>query len=234
MAETTTAKVTGWKDDIQEQLRCRDRRERDPFADIVAAHHALLERSDAMQVDNKRLQFSYEKLRLESGDGVAVSSVEVTQLRAKLLKLQEELTDLHRRKGENAQQVIDLTAAVKTNEKDLGEKTAMLLRTEQDLEHARAALERLKADMVDLEKTNQLLKDEYQTLQLALSSAEGKLVTAMKENDHLVGQVIDMKENDVARMNAENDTFVMKQQEIVSQQLAEAVREQRVVIVKPR
>ena len=49
----------------------------------------------------------------------------------------------------------------------------------------------------ELEATNQLLKDEYQTLQLALSSAEQKLITAQKENDLLVAQILDMKERDV-------------------------------------
>ena len=49
----------------------------------------------------------------------------------------------------------------------------------------------------ELEATNQLLKDEYQTLQLALSSAEQKLVAAQKENDRLVCEILDMKERDV-------------------------------------
>ena len=49
----------------------------------------------------------------------------------------------------------------------------------------------------ELEATNQLLKDEYQTLQLALSSAEQKLVAAQKENDRLVAEILDMKEKDV-------------------------------------
>ena len=92
----------------------------------------------------------------------------------------------------------------------------------------------MRADMSEVEKTNQLLKDEYQTLQLTLSSAERKLIETKKENDRLVAQVIDMKERDVARMNAENDHLLMKQQETVSRQLAEAAKEQKIVIERPR
>lgn len=54
-----------------------------------------------------------------------------------------------------------------------------------------------KPALGELEATNQLLKDEYQTLQLALSSAEQKLVAAQKENDRLVAEILDMKEKDV-------------------------------------
>ena len=39
--------------------------------------------------------------------------------------------------------------------------------------------------MHELEATNQLLKDEYQTLQLTLNSAEQKLVEVQKENSQL-------------------------------------------------
>lgn len=39
--------------------------------------------------------------------------------------------------------------------------------------------------MNELEATNQLLKDEYQTLQLALTSAEQKLIETQKENNQL-------------------------------------------------
>ena len=229
------ARGAAWRDDILAQLRRRDLRERDPFADVVAAHHALVERSDALQAENRQLQFTCERLKVDGGDGSGGRAVaEVAELKAKLLALQEELTDLHRRKGENAQQVIDLTAAVKEGEQALGEKTAMILRAEQELEAARAAADRMRADMSEIEKTNQLLKDEYQTLQLTLSSTERKLIETKKENDRLVVQVIDMKERDVARMNAENDHFLMKQQELVSRQLAEAAKEQKIVVERPR
>lgn len=38
-------------------------------------------------------------------------------LEQKLLAQQEELTELHRRKGENSQQIIDLTASLQEKEK---------------------------------------------------------------------------------------------------------------------
>ena len=145
--------------------------------------------------------------------------------------LQEELTMLHRRKGENAQQVIDLTATAKANEVTLNEKAAIILSLESHVANLKEEVQRLKNALQELEGTNQLLKDEYTTLQLALSSAETKLVQAQKENDKLVGQIIELKERDVARMNQENDLFFMHKQEMVKLQLADAAREAKSVKV---
>jgi hypothetical protein len=78
----------------------------------------------------------------------------------------------------------------------------------EELKHVKAKLSASNEEVVflqsalgELEATNQLLKDEYQTLQLALSSAEQKLVAAQKENDLLVAQILDMKERDVQVTN---------------------------------
>ena len=73
--------------------------------------------------------------------------------------------------------------------------------------------------MHELEATNQLLKDEYQTLQLALTSAEQKLVEVQKENNTLVTQIIEFKERDVLRLNQENDKAMRLQQERIKKQL---------------
>ena len=51
------------------QLRQRDLREKEPFAEMMAAHHALAERSDALQAENRQLQFTCERLKIDGGDG---------------------------------------------------------------------------------------------------------------------------------------------------------------------
>ena len=80
-----------------------------------------------------------------------------------------------RRKGDNAQQVIDLSAAVKQNEVQLAEKQSKILALEAELVGAREDLKAAESQIREVEETSQLLKDEYQALQLALSSAEAKL-----------------------------------------------------------
>ena len=87
--------------------------------------------------------------------------------------------------------------------------------TLEELKHVKSKLSASNEEVVflqsalgELEATNQLLKDEYQTLQLALSSAEQKLIAAQKENDLLVAQILDMKERDVQVINDNGLSFM--------------------------
>lgn len=50
------------------------------------------------------------------------SNEKIQALEQKILKLQEELTSLHRRRGESAQQIINLNAKVHDLEKQLQNK----------------------------------------------------------------------------------------------------------------
>lgn len=52
----------------------------------------------------------------------AASAAKISQLESKLLAQQEQLTDLHKRKGENAQMIIDLNLKLEKQNKLLGER----------------------------------------------------------------------------------------------------------------
>lgn len=86
-----------------------------------------------MRTENIHLSVQIEKLRTEGvsfqggnagagGSGDSKLHERVQYLEQKLLAQQEELTELHRRKGENAQQVIDLNAKLQEKEKQLAAK----------------------------------------------------------------------------------------------------------------
>lgn len=84
----------------------------------------LFETSAALRNENLQLSLQNEKLRVEGLSNTSASTStndtrlneRIQQLESKLLMRQEELTELHKRKGENAQQIIDLN--VKVQEKD--------------------------------------------------------------------------------------------------------------------
>jgi len=214
-----------WRTHIMRQLKQRDRREREPFEELMAAQARAAERAERLNAENARL--------LAEGAAAAVggaTSEETAALKAKVYSLQEELTALHRRKGENAQQVIDLTSQVRALEAAQAEKSAHILGQRAELEDTEAKLERAKADLAELQQTNQLLKDEYQALQLTLTSYEGKLLGSQKENDRLLAQVIAFKEADVARLNRENEEFDRRRQENVARQLEEAAKDNKTVV----
>ena len=224
-----------WRNSVLTSLRSRNRRQVEPFQDLIALQAKTFEKTAQLQQENARLQYANEQLRRNvpmAAEGALASSTDedVAELKRKIFGLQEELTSLHRKKGENAQQVIDLTANVKTLEAKMAEKASQIAAYEAEIANLKGAMSKLKSETQELTETNQLLKDEYTTLQLALSSAENKLLTAQKENDRLVAQVMALKERDVAQMNMENDLFLQKKQEEVRRQLLEAAKEPKVVV----
>lgn len=52
----------------------------------------------------------------------AVAIAKISQLESKLLTQQEQLTELHKRKGENAQMIVDLSLKLEKQNKLLGER----------------------------------------------------------------------------------------------------------------
>lgn len=85
-----------------------------------------------MKSENLQLSIQLEKLRQESfdaiksGDGSSdvrtVTSEQLLTLEQKLLAQQEELTEIHKKRGENAQMIVDLNNALAEKEKLLNIK----------------------------------------------------------------------------------------------------------------
>ena len=112
-----------WKKSILNQLRSRNQREITPFQDLINVHNKIVERISSLQTENTQLNYINEKLKEEiqnlkisipdsavksasnaiggsSAEAIAAQST-ITELQKKLFKVQEELTELHRRKGKD-------------------------------------------------------------------------------------------------------------------------------------
>jgi len=69
----------------------------------------------------QNIQLESQIIRGNTG-GDSVYSEKISALEQKLLVQQEELTELHRRRGENAQMIIDLNAKLQLTEQTLTSK----------------------------------------------------------------------------------------------------------------
>ena len=216
-------------DRILAKLQRRNQEESLPFQALVDLSSRLLLTNATLAVEREQFEFVNGKLK-EENQRLLHRTAEpdhekVSMLEKKLFGVQEELTELHRRKGQNAQQIIDQTAQIKELENKIEALQEKLVETDSQKHEDDVEKQKLKAIVSEVEATNQLLKDEYQTLQLALSTAERKLLESQKENDQLVNQIMEFKERDVLRLNQENDKALKMQQERIKQQLEEAVAE---------
>jgi len=229
-----------YRKNILTKLKRRNARESKPFEALFEAQGKIFEQNLQLKSENSTLSFVNEKLKEENvilkakidstSESTNIQSSEsFLEQQRKLFSLQEELTELHRRKGDNAQQVIDLTAAVKVNEVQIAEKISMIECLEAELIGVREELKSADKQISELQSTNQLLRDEYQALQLALNSAETKTRSIQAENERLVQNVMQLKDQIADSMNKEVNQFRQQQQRLMQQELAEAAKEQKSV-----
>lgn len=160
------------------------------------------------ELRNLNLKLSVENEQLRSGANSshngsgAAAAAKISQLEKKLLTQQEELTELHKRKGENSQMIVDLSLKLDKQNKVLTEKDAtsvlsslinsvpcqlmqtifhLLLFFHSISEHRtitaslRAEVVMLTTSMQELKSLNTCLRDEHTALQLAFASLEEKL-----------------------------------------------------------
>lgn len=92
---------------------------------FLFSDNRLFDNANALRCENLQLTIQNEKLQAMgvsskgSSSDCKIHDQRLQTLEQKLLTQQEELTELHRRKGENAQQIIDLTKKLQEKEKQL-------------------------------------------------------------------------------------------------------------------
>lgn len=99
---------------------------------VIITDNRLFDEANSLRMKNLQLSIQLEKLRQEgldaikSGDGSpdvrTVTSEQLFMLEQKLLAQQEELTEIHKKRGENAQMIVDLNNALAEKEKILNSK----------------------------------------------------------------------------------------------------------------
>ncbi|XP_013415279.1 autophagy-related protein 16-1 isoform X2 [Lingula anatina] len=230
-----------WKSTIRDLIKERDKREHQPFLSLIQAHNKLFESVDSVRTKNLQLTLETERLKHENlelslktdsgGGGGVIGAERVRELEQKLFKLQEELTELHRKKGENSQRIIDLNNILQEKEREIQSKDGKLSDMESNIRAMVAANKSLEGTIMELEATNQMLKDEQQALQLAFTSLEEKFRKIHEENNELVTRWMEQKALMADKLNEENDVAFRMRQAKMQRELAEAAKEQ--VTIKP-
>ncbi|XP_070609135.1 autophagy-related protein 16-1 isoform X2 [Erythrolamprus reginae] len=218
-----------WKRHILEELKRRDRLQRQAFEEIILQYNKLLERSDFHSVLADKLQV--EKYDLPSrheispgNDGTRNDAhlQEVAQLR---IKHQEELTELHKKRGELAQSVIDLNNQIQQKDKEIQTNNIKIAEYLQKISELETECHDLCSKLQDLEQANQTLKDEYDALQITFTALEEKLRKTTEDNQELVTRWMAEKAQEANRLNAENEKDLRRRQARLQKELAEAAKE---------
>ncbi|XP_060799289.1 autophagy-related protein 16-1 isoform X2 [Neoarius graeffei] len=218
-----------WKRHVAEQLKHRDRVQRQAFEEIIHQYNRLLEKSDLQSVLSERLQT--EKYELQNRHDVSPGAEssrcdllqqEMSQMR---IKHQEELTELHKKRGELAQSVIELNNQIQQKDKEIQNNEAKMLKYQQQISQLEGDCRELRNNLSDLERANQTLRDEYDALQITFSALEEKLRKTTEDNQELVTRWMAEKAQEANRLNAENEKDCRRRQAKLQKELADAAKE---------
>ncbi|XP_045460895.1 autophagy-related protein 16-1-like [Harmonia axyridis] len=200
-----------WRENIKSQLEHRNKLESHKFQNIIAQNNKIFKYANALRTENNQLSNQIERLKIGEGKGGGSDSRyqdKIQFLEQKLLTQQEELTELHRRKGENAQQIIDLTAKLQEQDKLLQSRDTSIAEMTKERISMKAEIGMYEKALKELQYLIDTLRDEHQALQMAFNALEEKLRTTQDENRQLVERLIKYKTKDVDRLNEENDNFL--------------------------
>uniref|UniRef100_A0A7N8XXS9 ATG16 autophagy related 16-like 1 (S. cerevisiae) n=1 Tax=Mastacembelus armatus TaxID=205130 RepID=A0A7N8XXS9_9TELE len=141
------------------------------------------------------------------------------------IKHQEELTELHKKRGELAQSVIELNNQIQQKDKEIQSNEAKMQEYQQQIANLEGDCRELRSCLQDLERANQTLKDEYDALQITFSALEEKLRKTAEDNQELVSRWMAEKAQEANRLNAENEKDSRRRQAKLQKELADAAKE---------
>ncbi|CAN0342646.1 unnamed protein product [Lampetra planeri] len=217
---------TEWRRSIARQLRQRDRGSRDAFGELIQRYTRLLEKADLQSLLSERLQKETHDgqghAETSSSHDGASQGAEISALR---MKHQEELTTLHKIRGELAQDVIELNHKLSAKEQQLQEMQTRLAESEVRAGGLQAEVDRLRAELAELQAATQTVKDEYEALQMACTALESRLRRVEEDNRELVARWMAEKAIEADRVNTENEKDTRRRQEKLRKELAEAAQE---------
>ncbi|XP_063123520.1 autophagy-related protein 16-1 isoform X4 [Rattus norvegicus] len=142
-----------WKRHIAEELRRRDRLQRQAFEEIILQYTKLLEKSDLHSVLTQKLQAEKHDVpnrhEISPGHDGAWNDSQLQEMAQLKMKHQEELTELHKKRGELAQLVIDLNNQMQQKDKEIQTNEAKRRQARLQKELAEAAKEPLPVEQDD-------------------------------------------------------------------------------------
>lgn len=239
--------VKTWRKSILTQLNQRKASEQKPFEDLTNFCCKLFEGLDTLRNENVQLNIQKDKLQHENlrlslnssvgnggpiNQGQVLSEERYASLEKKLFQLQEELTEMHRRKGENVQKVIELKNALEERDREAYQLKSKITDSELNLHECRLACKSLEQRILEIETQHQIVKDEHQALQMAYSGLEKKSLERDKEYGLLVERWIALKARDADLLNTENERLTALKQAEKMKAIQEAIAEIQVDDIK--
>jgi len=204
-----------WRKSINDQLFARKLREEKPFDDLINFCSKIFESIALLGAnsDRSKLNVNCPEVNPDLSNDEKLYSLQ-TELK--------ELKDILKKKDDQAQSISELKVLVEAKEKERQESGAKLNEAQEKLLKSDKEIKRLEHQVVDLEKQLQFERDEHNAMKILCDSLSKKLTAKTKEYDDLVDLWIKKKEEDVLKINEENEKVEKLRLEKRKKELEEA------------
>ncbi|XP_059187982.1 protein Atg16l2 isoform X2 [Centropristis striata] len=196
-----------WKRHIVGQLKHRDLSQHAQFQDLIRFYTRLLEKTS---LTKGILSCSLSRPSFDSSCSIS--------------SLLHQKKQLKKTTGELAYQVVDLQQQIKIKERDLEEQHARLAEEEHRLAGALDARQELQERVEQVQEENGALKTEYDSLLERQRAAEMRLREEKVREEHLLEDMIHLKQQAAARMNSRNERKSRAREAKLQKELQTAAR----------
>ncbi|TGZ72221.1 hypothetical protein CRM22_002215 [Opisthorchis felineus] len=219
--------LTGeWKEQIKQLLGDRDRIQKTQFEYVITDYSKLRDRVGQLTKEYNRVSLELKSSRQENLDlslklekSNAFMSHDFEQ---KVFRLQEEVTELHRQKGDLASNVIDLSKSVQEKDKLLSSVHSKMSELENEARNLQQANMGYLNEIHNLERANKLLRDEKNAISETLQAVQVKCAELEEDKCRLIERINKLQSVVERLKNLEHDVNYRKAQETIRKQLAEA------------
>ncbi|PPQ98906.1 hypothetical protein CVT24_003537 [Panaeolus cyanescens] len=203
----------GWQEVLRIRLAERNNRE-SAFAPIIEQYRRLAQQTKLLKERNATLLRAVGSVKGGSSGGTGsadddnpVRMAYTASLETQISSLRDELANLYKTQGQNAQRLLSMNETLREKEELLRIDAENLRKAREEIAVLRRKVDQHGELMAEKDRTVQILHDEISTALLELGQVEDRNQTLAKDNAKLLQRWLDAKQAEANRMNEANQFY---------------------------
>ncbi|KAF8807603.1 ATG16-domain-containing protein [Phlegmacium glaucopus] len=201
-----------WQEQLRLRLAERNNRE-SAFSPIIEQYRRLAQQTKLLKERNSTLLRAVGSVKgnpgstTASGEDNPVRVAYVASLETQISSLRDELANLYKTQGQNAQRLLSMNETLREKEELSRIDSENLRKVKDEIAALRVKVGQHAELMAEKDRTIQILHDEISTALLELGQVEDRNQTLTKDNAKLLQRWLDAKQVEANRMNEANEFY---------------------------
>jgi autophagy-related protein 16 len=200
-----------WQETLRLRLVERNNRE-SAFAPIIEQYRRLALQTKLLKERNAQLLGAAAAIKgagnlSGSGEDNPVRAAYTTSLETQISSLRDELANLYKTQGQNAQRLLSMNETLREKEEHSRIDAENHRKAREEIAILRKKVEQHAELMAEKDRTVQILHDEISTALLELGQVEDRNQNLAKDNAKLLQRWLDAKQAEANRVNEANEFY---------------------------